>query len=55
MNRTALRPSTAPLGATRNTLRPGPSPAISPTAPFSQNSMPLSVASIAAGSLIVLP
>ncbi len=54
-NPIALRPRTAPVGATRNTDSPAPPPVISPTAPVSQNSSPRRAAASAAGAEIVLP
>ena len=56
MNETASLPRMSPLGATRkNEEPPALGAGIEPTAPVSQNSMPLAAASFAAGSEIVVP
>ena len=53
--RTADRPSTEPLGATRKTVRPCPAGGMRPTAPVSQYSSPRRTDSAAAGAEITLP
>ncbi len=53
--RIAPRPSSPPVGATRNTRSPSPGPASLPTAPVSQNSDPRPAAAVAAGLEMVLP